>query len=286
LSYALRFLGPEYPQSWVQGLINGDRFQPLGSQREKIMALRRTVLVTGAASGIGAAIARRFLAEDYSVVLFDIDAEGARRVAEDTGREDHALIVQGDAAVERSVREAVTKTEDKFGPVSVMVNNVGIEFNGRVEEQSREEWDRHVAVNLTSVFLFSKFCIPGMRASGGGAIINISSVHAFVSWPRCAAYDATKAGLLGVTRALAIDHGPEGVRVNAICPGYIRTPLLERWFSAMEDGEQEVARAHPIRRIGEPADVANAVFFLASEQASFITGAILTVDGGLMAAGR
>ncbi len=250
------------------------------------MALRRTVLVTGAASGIGAAIARRFLAEDYSVVLFDIDAEGARRVAEHTGRGDHALIVEGDAGVESSVREAVTRTEDKFGPVSVMVNNVGIEFNGRVEEQSREEWDRHVAVNLTSVFLFSKFCIPGMRASGGGAIINISSVHAFVSWPRCAAYDATKAGLLGVTRALAIDHGPEGVRVNAICPGYIRTPLLERWFAAIEDGEQEVARAHPLRRIGEPIDVANAVFFLASEQASFITGAVLTVDGGMMAAGR
>lgn len=250
------------------------------------MALRRTVLVTGAASGIGAAIARRFLAEDCSVVLFDIDAEGARHVAEHTGRADNALIVQGDAGVESSVREAVTKTEEKFGAVSVVVNNVGIEFNGRVEEQSREEWDRHVAVNLTSVFLFSKFCIPGMRANGGGAIINISSVHAFVSWPRCAAYDATKAGLLGVTRALAIDHGPEGIRVNAICPGYIRTPLLERWFAATEDGEQEIARAHPLRRIGEPVDVANAVLFLASEQASFITGAVLTVDGGMTAAGR
>lgn len=250
------------------------------------MALRRTVLVTGAASGIGAAIARRFLAEDCSVVLFDIDAEGARHIVEQTGLEDHALIIEGDAGVESSVREAVTKTEEKFGAVSVMVNNVGIEFNSRVEEQSREEWDRHVAVNLTSVFLFSKFCIPGMRASGGGAIINISSVHAFVSWPRCVAYDATKAGLLGVTRALAIDHGPEGVRVNAICPGYIRTPLLERWFAAIEDGEQEVARVHPMRRIGEPVDVANAVFFLASEQASFITGAVLTVDGGMMAAGR
>jgi len=250
------------------------------------MALRRTVLVTGAASGIGAAIARRFLVEDDSVALFDIDADGARQVAERSGRAENALILQGDAGVESSVREAVTKTEAKFGSVSVVVNNVGIEFNARVEEQSREEWDRHIAVNLTSVFLFSKFCIPGMRANGGGAIINISSVHAFVSWPRCAAYDATKAGLLGVTRALAIDHGPEGVRVNAICPGYIRTPLLERWFAAIENGEQEAAKAHPLRRIGEPVDVANAVFFLASEQASFITGAVLTVDGGMMAAGR
>jgi NAD(P)-dependent dehydrogenase (short-subunit alcohol dehydrogenase family) len=250
------------------------------------VAQQRTAIVTGAASGIGAAIARRFLAEGCSVVLFDINADGARIVAERTGRAANALIVQGDAGVESSVREAVTRTEERFGPVGILVNNVGIEFNATVEEQSREEWDRHIAVNLTSVFLFSKLCIPGMRSSGGGAIINIASVHAFVSWPRCAAYDASKAGLLGVTRALAIDHGHEGIRVNAICPGYIRTPLLERWFAAIEDGEREVARVHPLRRIGEPDDVANAVFFLASEQAAFITGSVLTVDGGMMAAGR
>jgi NAD(P)-dependent dehydrogenase (short-subunit alcohol dehydrogenase family) len=250
------------------------------------MALRRTVIVTGAASGIGAAIAKRFLGEGDSVVLFDINAGGARSVADSTGRAANALVVEGDAGAESSVREAFAKTEEKFGAVSVVVNNVGIEFNATVEEQSREEWDRHIAVNLTSVFLFSKYCIPGMRAQGGGAIINISSVHAYVSWPRCAAYDATKAGLLGVTRALAIDHGHEGIRVNAICPGYIRTPLLERWFAAIQDGEREVARSHPLRRIGEPADIANAVFFLVSEQASFITGAVLTVDGGMSAAGR
>ncbi len=250
------------------------------------MAQQRTVIVTGASSGIGAAIALRFLAEGDSVTLFDLNADGARNVAKRSGRLANALVVQGDAGVESSVREAVAKTQERFGAASVVVNNVGIELNGTVEEQSREEWDRHVAVNLTSVFLFSKFCIPGMRANGGGAIINISSVHAFVSWPRCAAYDATKAGLLGVTRALAIDHGLEGIRVNAICPGYIRTPLLERWFAAIENGEREAAQAHPLRRIGEPVDVANAVLFLASEQASFITGAVLTVDGGMSAAGR
>jgi NAD(P)-dependent dehydrogenase (short-subunit alcohol dehydrogenase family) len=255
-------------------------------QKGKSVIQQRTVIVTGAASGIGAAIATRFLAEGSSVVLFDIDAAGAHNVAERSGRAANALIVQGDAGVESSIRSAVVKTGERFGAVSVLVNNVGIEFNGTVQEQSREEWDRHVAVNLTSVFLFSKYCIPGMLANGGGAIINISSVHAFVSWPRCAAYDATKAGLLGVTRALAIDHGPQGIRVNAICPGYIRTPLLERWFATIENGEQEAARAHPLRRIGEPVDVANAVFFLASEQASFITGAVLTVDGGMTAAGR
>jgi NAD(P)-dependent dehydrogenase (short-subunit alcohol dehydrogenase family) len=250
------------------------------------VSLQRTVIVTGAASGIGAEIASRFLTEGCSVVLFDINPDGARRVAERSGRAENALIVQGDAGEERSVREAVEETGRRFGIVHVLINNVGIEINGTIEEQSREEWDRHVAVNLTSVFLFSKFCIPRMRANGGGAIINISSVHAFVSWPRCAAYDATKAGLLGVTRALAIDHGPEGIRVNAVCPGYIRTPLLERWFAGIENGERKAALAHPLRRIGEPVDIANAVFFLASEQASFITGTVLTVDGGISAAGQ
>jgi NAD(P)-dependent dehydrogenase (short-subunit alcohol dehydrogenase family) len=251
-----------------------------------MVSVQRTVIVTGAASGIGAAIASRFLAESCSVVLFDINPDGARRVAERSGHAANSLILQGDASEEGSVHDAVAATENRFGAVHVLVNNVGIEINGTVEEQSREEWDRHVAVNLTSVFLFSKFCIPGMRTNAGGAIINISSVHAFVSWPRCAAYDATKSGLLGVTRALAIDHGPEGIRVNAVCPGYIRTPLLECWFAAIENGEQKAAQAHPLRRIGEPVDVANAVFFLASEQASFITGTVLTVDGGMSAAGQ
>jgi NAD(P)-dependent dehydrogenase (short-subunit alcohol dehydrogenase family) len=246
----------------------------------------RTVIVTGAASGIGAAIATRFLAEGFSVVLFDINAQGARSVAERSGRTANALVVEGNAGDEPSVRQAVVAATEKFGSIGVMVNNVGIEINGTSVEQDLEDWDRHVAVNLTSVFLFSRHCIPGMRANGGGSIINISSVHAFVSWPRCAAYDATKAGLLGLTRALAIDHGPDGIRVNAICPGYVRTPLLERWFATIENGEQEAARAHPLRRIGEPVEIANAVFFLASEQASFITGAVLTVDGGLTASGR
>lgn len=250
------------------------------------MPQQQTVIVTGAGSGIGAATATRFLMEGFSVALFDINEEGAHEVAERSGRAEKALVIQGDAGDESSVRKAVARATEKFGPIAVMVNNVGMEINGAVEEQSREEWDRHVAVNLTSVFLFSRYCIPGMRASGGGSIINVSSVHAFVSWPRCAAYDATKAGIFGITRALAIDHGPDGIRVNAICPGYVRTPLLERWFASSEDGEQKAAHGHPLRRIGEPVEIANAIFFLASEQASFITGTVLTVDGGWMASGH
>jgi NAD(P)-dependent dehydrogenase (short-subunit alcohol dehydrogenase family) len=251
-----------------------------------VVQQRRSALVTGAGSGIGAAIARRFLAEGYDVSLFDMNAEAAHSVAESAGLAGKSLILQGDVGDELSVKEAVLRTEAEFGAIGVLVNNAGIEINGTVLEQSRELWDRQIAVNLTGIFLLSKHCVPGMRANGSGSIINISSVHAFASWPRCAAYDTTKAGLLGITRALAIDHGPCGIRVNAICPGYIRTPLLDQWFDSIKNGEQEAIRFHPLRRIGEPIDVANAVFFLASEQASFITGAVLTVDGGLMAAGH
>lgn len=244
------------------------------------------VLVTGAGSGIGAAIAKRFLSDGYSVALFDLDAPAARAVLQSVGLTARGVVIEGDVSDESCVCRAVEAVEAKFRFVQVLVNNAGIELNGAVVDQSREEWDRQMAVNLTAAFLLAKYCIPGMRARGGGSIVNVSSVHAFTSWPRCAAYDATKAGLLGITRALAVDHGPDGIRVNAVCPGYIRTPLLDRWLTSKSNGERETARFHPIGRLGQPEDIANAVFFLASDEASFITGTTLTVDGGLTAAGH
>jgi NAD(P)-dependent dehydrogenase (short-subunit alcohol dehydrogenase family) len=245
-----------------------------------------SVLVTGAGSGIGASIAKRFLGDGRSVALLDLDASAAQAVLESAGPTARGLIIEGDVSEESAVRQAVQAIEAEFRSVQVLVNNAGIEINGAVVGQSREQWDRQIAVNLTAVFLLAKYCVPSMRSCGGGSIINVSSVHAFASWPHCAAYDASKAGLLGITRALAVDHGPDGIRVNAVCPGYIRTPLLDQWFASKNNGEQEAIRFHPLGRIGQPADIANAVFFLASDQASFITGAVLTVDGGLMAAGH
>jgi NAD(P)-dependent dehydrogenase (short-subunit alcohol dehydrogenase family) len=247
---------------------------------------QRTALITGAGSGIGAAIARRFLQADYAVALFDLNGEAAAKVVADQPVHSKWLIVQGDAAEDLQVRNSVIKITEELGPIDVLVNNVGIETNGTVLEQSLEQWDRQMAVNLRSTFLFGKYCVPGMRAKRYGVIINIASIHAYASWPRCVAYDTTKSGLLGLTRAMAIDHGPEGIRVNAICPGYIRTPLLQEWFAAVGGGEEAAARVHPLRRIGEPVDVANAALFLASDDASFITAACLTVDGGLVAAGQ
>ncbi len=241
------------------------------------MQQQKAAIVTGGASGIGAAVVRRLHDAGYAVAVLDMQepAAGAR-----------GLMIHTDVSDETEVRLAIEQAAAEFGRLDALVNNAGIEIHGPVTELTAAQWDRQTAVNLRSVFLCSKYAIPHMPR--GGAIVNISSVHASVSWPNCPAYDAAKAGMIGLTRAMAVDHGPAGIRVNAICPGYIDTPLLRRSLSAAGDWEQtaaEIARWHPARRIGTPDDVAEAVLFLASDAARFITGTSLVVDGGLTARG-
>jgi len=193
-----------------------------------------------------------------------------------------------DVADESQVKTAVESAAEKFGSVDVPVNNAGIEVNGSVSDLTSAEWDRQNAVNLRGAFLMSKYVIQKMTARGG-VIVNISSVHAFVSWTGCATYDATKAGLIGITRAMALDHGPAGIRVNAICPGYIDTPLMEKWLESVPNREEtlrQVLACHPLGRVGTPRDVAEAALFLASDAASFISGTTLVVDGAMTAAGH
>lgn len=250
------------------------------------MAGCRTVLVTGAASGIGAAIAERFLSAGDSVAYFDLDGEAARETASAVRSNAKSIVIQGDAAREQDVRTAILRTVAELGCIDIVINNVGIEINGTVIEQEAGEWDRQIDVNLKSAFLFSKFAIPELEKRGGGSIINIASVHSYLSWPRCPAYDTTKAALLGLTRALSVDHGRVGIRVNAIAPGYILTPLLECWFASGAGVESEAVKVHPLGRLGKPSDVAHAAYFLASPEASFITGTCLIVDGGLTALGH
>jgi len=168
------------------------------------------------------------------------------------------------------------------------VNNAGIEVPGLVPDYTSADWDRQLGVNLKGAFLFSKHAIPHMRGRGG-AIVNISSVHAFVSYPGCAGYDASKAGMLALTRTMAIDHGRDGIRVNAICPGYIDTPLMDAWLKTLADPEEtmrQVFAFHPLGRIGAPRDIAEAALFLASDAASFISGAFLVVDGAMTVPGH
>ena len=246
----------------------------------------KTALVTGAASGIGAAIAGRFLKAGYQVALFDIDGQMAAATAASLASpKPKHLVIEGDVANEEQVTAAVTRTVSELGRLDVIINNAGIEINGTVVDLTTEQWERQLAVNLRGVFLFSKYAIPAMRGRGG-SIINISSVHAHVSWPRCPAYDASKSALIGLTRAMAIDHGKDGIRVNSICPGYIETALLERWFATGIVSKEEVLKFHPLGRIGTPNDVAEVALFLASDAASFISGTSITVDGALTAAGH
>lgn len=248
----------------------------------------KVALITGAASGIGAGIAELFAESGYAIGAVDIDAEGARRIAHKLSTRGRAIAIPADIAVEEQAKGAVETVVREFGVISVLVNNAGIEVSGPVTQLEPAQWDRQIAVNLRGAFLMSRYAIPSMREQGG-AIIHISSVHAFVSLAGSAAYDATKAGLLGMTRAMAIDHGPEGIRVNAICPGYIATPLMEKWLRSVPDREatmRQVLSVHPLGRIGTPRDVAQAALFLASDAASFISGTCLVVDGAMTAQGH
>ncbi len=248
----------------------------------------RIAIVTGAAMGIGAGIAERFVEAGAAVVVFDIKDEAARQIAQKLSREGRALAVQGDVACEEDVQRAVTHTLEQFGALDILVNNAGIEGPGQLVDYTSTDWDRVLGVNLKGYFLFAKHAIRAMRGRGG-AIVNISSVHAFVSYVGNAVYDASKAGIIGLTRALALEYGHEKIRVNAICPGYINTPMMDEWLAIQPDAEaalKQVLSFHPLGRIGTPRDVADAALFLASDAAAFISGTYLVVDGAMTAAGH
>jgi NAD(P)-dependent dehydrogenase (short-subunit alcohol dehydrogenase family) len=261
---------------------------PLRVGMDLIRIDNKVALITGAAAGIGAGIAELFSEAGAAVALFDINGEGARRRAQRLGESGRALAVPGDVSCEEDVKAALDQTVREFGTLDILVNNAGIEVPGPMVEMTSSDWDRQLNVNLKGVFLFSKYAIPHLRGHRG-AIVNISSVHAFVSYEGNAAYDASKAGMIGLTRALALEHGRDGIRVNAICPGYIDTPMMDEWLRVQPDAAQamrQVLSIHPLGRIGTPRDVADAALFLASDAASFISGTFLVVDGAMTAAGH
>jgi len=247
----------------------------------------KVAIVTGGASGIGKGIVERFVESGATVAVFDTNGEGARALALALGP-GRALPLCGDVSSEEQVRTAIDATVARWGAIDILINNAGIEVHGTVEEITPGEWERQLAVNLKGAFLFSRYAIPHMRRRGG-AIVNISSVHAMVSWPGTVAYDVSKCGLIGLTRAMALDHGRDGIRVNAVCPGYIHTPITDRWLETVPDREAAMRRVlslHPLGRIGTPRDVAEACLFLVSDAASFINGTSLVVDGAMTAAGH
>jgi NAD(P)-dependent dehydrogenase (short-subunit alcohol dehydrogenase family) len=243
----------------------------------------RVCVVTGSGSGIGRAIAFEFARAGAAVVVADINAGAAKQVSQsicDSGA--RSIAVETDVADPRSVGCLVEETLRAFGQVNTLMNNAAIQVNKRIEDTTFEEWNRQMAVNVGGVFLCSKHFLPALRSTRG-TIINMSSVNGTFVEPMCAGYCASKAAILGFTKAIAIDHGREGIRVNAICPGYIDAGLAEGYFLAQPDPDaarRQAGKLHALSRIGRPEEVARVAVFLASDEASFMTGAAVAVDGG------
>jgi NAD(P)-dependent dehydrogenase (short-subunit alcohol dehydrogenase family) len=242
----------------------------------------KVALVTGASSGIGLAVARGYAAAGARVVLSDLAEEAGRAAAADLERSGaRALFVAGDVASPEACERMVRAAVDGFGRLDCACNNAGIAGEtAPLADYSVEGWNRVVAVNLTSVFLCMKYEIPAMIRGGGGAIVNMASILAAVAFPAAPAYVAAKHGVVGLTQSAALDYAGSKVRVNAVGPGFIRTPLLSKLDAATM---KALEAAHPAGRLGTPEEVAALVVWLSSDEASFVTGSYYPVDGGYLA---
>ncbi|MGH7840188.1 MAG: SDR family oxidoreductase [Candidatus Binataceae bacterium] len=245
----------------------------------------KVALITGAGSGIGQATARIFAREGAKLVLADVVAEGGNRtlqIVQDLGAE--AIFVKCDVARWSDVDAAVAKAVQTYGRLDCAFNNAGIEgASGDTHECTDENWNRVIAINLTGVWYCMKAELAQMLKQGRGAIVNTSSGAGLAGVPHMPAYVAAKHGVAGLTRAAALEYGRHNIRINAVCPGPIRTPMLGRLTQKRPDIEERFARAEPLRRLGEPGEIGEAAAWLCSDHASFVTGLPMPVDGGFMA---
>ena len=247
----------------------------------------KTALVTGGGSGIGRAASLAYAKEGARVVVADVNVEGGEETVQmikEAGGE--AILVHADVSKPEDTKAMVDQAVEAFGSLDCAFNNAGI-GGGRdrllTADYLEEDWDRVISINLKGVWLCMKAEIPQMLKQGGGAIVNTASIAGLVGLTGTIAYVAAKHGVTGLTKAAAMEYAKSGIRVNAVCPGYIHTPLVQRTFDANEGYEERVAARHPIGRLGEPEEIAQAVVWLSSDAASFVTGHNMPVDGGYMA---
>ena len=244
----------------------------------------KTAFVTGGAGGIGRAICARFAREGARVIAADL--------AEWAEPPDGVRVVSYDVTSEDAARDTMERIGEHWGRLDILVNAAGIEIEHTIEDTSLEAWNRIFAINVTGTFLTSKHALPLLRESSGASIVNFGSYDGFIADPGLAAYCATKGAVHALTRAMACDHGPEGIRVNAVCPGYVDTPMLQSFFKGDGSGgggktiaelQQAVRDVHPTRTYGKPEDIANLVLWLASDEARYASGQLWVMDGGLTA---
>jgi NAD(P)-dependent dehydrogenase (short-subunit alcohol dehydrogenase family) len=251
-------------------------------ERAAMRLTDRVAIVTGGAQGIGQGISLRLAEESAKVAIFDIDVKGAKTVAKQIEKAGgNALALMVDVSKAKEVDAGVNKVISKFGKIDILVNNAGISLTSKVANMADKEWDRTLDVNLKGVFLCCRAVIPHMKERKYGKIINIASVLALRGSMYYAHYGASKAGVVAFTQGLAVELGPHNINVNAVGPGFIDTPMAAH--DVAPDVRQRLQKRIPLRRIGAPRDIAEAVLFLASDEASYITGQCLYVCGGLSA---
>lgn len=250
----------------------------------------KVAVVTGGSKGIGESTAKAFSAQGAAVVVVDIDEEMGNQLVETLSKNGgKAIFVKADVSKATEVEEIPKAAVAAFGGIDILYNNAGIQHYGNVVTTPEDEWDYVMGVNLKSIYLCSKYCIPEMIKRGGGAIVNTASVQSFACQPDVAPYTTSKAGILALTRSIAVDFAKENIRANAVCPGSIKTPMLQYAADNLATPEKtpddlfkEWGSFHPLGRVGEAPEVAELVLFLAGPRSSFITGAAYIIDGGLM----
>ncbi len=248
----------------------------------------KAAVVTGGSMGMGLAIAKRFVAQGAKVAICSNDEGSLQTALGAMDADERALAINGDVSSQSDMQRLVAAAIDSFGGIDVLVNAAGIQRYGTVVDTDEQVWDEVMAVNVKGVFLASKHAVPAMAKRGGGAIVNIASVQAFASQSNVAAYTASKGAILALTRAMALDHADQGIRVNCICPAAIDTPML-RWAADLWKGDNTAeatvdawGAAHPLGRVGTADEIAAVANFLASDLSAFMTGADVKVDGGVL----